>query len=930
MENNEDNKEESESQNIKDTNKGNSYTVIKSSKELNIPLFEENIIGKKTPNYIQRESPLQSVQGINLNFIRDIENDNAHNIISSYIPLTPQIIPKEQRHLNKKYFPSKEDVCKGNPDYSQKVKIPSSSPITRYFNMDNAFNKDFGFTLENPNATNFQETPSNLSNSHSDMFDFSPSIFFNKGTSNEIGKNYEENPIVEQGQEEYKNKNGKDEGDELYSVPVDSGNSDTNYKDDGNIILSRINELRNKKNKDKNKGNNNLKKQKNNINKKTDNKVIKKNVISKEKEENKTKEINKLNEKKEEKNNNSFEKSEDKLKNNQIDLNIFIMNNANANTNKTNEIKVQHIEEDSPAANISPEFTKKIEEYFDYDESPLILNKEVSKDFQDIKDKKIFNDNKNIIDNSNILNNNMDNNDKMRSNINNLPNNNVLGMNNPKNLNYISGMNINCTNLNINNFTNLNQIDQGNNLYKPNQQYFIKNKNNKNNMIYNDNLEKNPIINNIYGMNNYQNNMKNINNYEDNSFNNMKKMNYMEPFNTQYNLSNNINPGYQFIQNNNPQINKNMDFSKKKNYTNPNLNYNPQNNQNNDKRKKIKKLEISFYMNKSLIYLAQNIYILGKDQGACRYIQKLISDNPSETLLIFYDSICDNILDLINDQFGNYLIQKIIIYSNEEQLINILKLIAPKFFEICCNNHGTRALQKFIDYSKTVNVKNYFYFLLKPLITPLLKELKGTFIVQKFADVHREYSNDINQIIVENSPDLATHRHGCCVIQKYLEIRDPIMTPHLLDKLIDNCLLLIVDQFGNYVIQTILLMGIKKYGNKLAEKIAQNVVYYAKHKYSSNVVEKCFDHCDGNYLRNLMYNVQKKENLRELILDEHGNYVVQKVLLLSEPNTQKDMLKIIVPLFEKLKAFPYGERVINKLYTMYPIIADKNYLNDNI
>jgi len=436
---NEDNKEESESQNIKDINKGNSYTVIKSSKELNIPLFEENIIGKKTPNYIQRESPLQSVQGINLNFIRDIENDNAHNIISSYIPLTPQIIPKEQRHLNKKYFPSKEDVCKGNPDYSQKVKIPSSSPITRYFNMDNAFNKDFGFTLENPNATNFQETPSNLSNSHSDMFDFSPSIFFNKGTSNEIGKNYEENPIVEQGQEEYKNKNGKDEGDELYSVPVDSGNSDTNYKDDGNIILSRINELRNKKNKDKNKGNNNLKKQKNNrnkknkdknkgnnnlkkqknnINKKTDNKVIKKNVTPKEKEENKTKEINKLNEKKEEKNNNSFEKSEDKLKNNQIDLNIFIMNNANANTNKTNEIKVQHIEEDSPAANISPEFTKKIEEYFDYDESPLILNKEVSKDFQDIKDKKIFNDNKNIIDNSNILNNNMDNKDKMRSNIN--------------------------------------------------------------------------------------------------------------------------------------------------------------------------------------------------------------------------------------------------------------------------------------------------------------------------------------------------------------------------------------------------------------------------------------------------------------------------------------------------------------------------------
>ena len=52
-----------------------------------------------------------------------------------------------------------------------------------------------------------------------------------------------------------------------------------------------------------------------------------------------------------------------------------------------------------------------------------------------------------------------------------------------------------------------------------------------------------------------------------------------------------------------------------------------------------------------------------------------------------------------------------------------------------------------------------------------------------------------------------------------------------------------------------------------------------------------------------MMNVQKKENLRELILDEHGNYVVQKVLSLSDLNVQRAMLRIIVPLFEKLKYY---------------------------
>ena len=148
------------------------------------------------------------------------------------------------------------------------------------------------------------------------------------------------------------------------------------------------------------------------------------------------------------------------------------------------------------------------------------------------------------------------------------------------------------------------------------------------------------------------------------------------------------------------------------------------------------------------------------------------------------------------------------------------------------------------------------------------------------------------------------------------------MLPGLIDKLIEDSLLLIIDQFGNYVIQTILLIGDKKYGNKLAEKISSNVVFYAKHKYSSNVVEKCFDYCDGINLQILMNNVQKKENLIKLILDEHGNYVVQKVLSLSSSKKQRAMLSIIKTLFDKLKNLPYGERVINRIVTTYPFIKN--------
>jgi hypothetical protein len=312
---------------------------------------------------------------------------------------------------------------------------------------------------------------------------------------------------------------------------------------------------------------------------------------------------------------------------------------------------------------------------------------------------------------------------------------------------------------------------------------------------------------------------------------------------------------------------------------------------------------------------------MAKDQGASRYLQQLLENNPKELIDALFIPLCKNALKLINDPFGNYLIQKLITYFNQEQMLKLLTIISPSFYEISCNSHGTRVLQKMIGLLSSPIIKNYFYELVKPIVTPLLKDLNGTYIVQKFATQNlTEYGLKINAIIIENSSELCTHRHGCCVIQKYLETKDQTMIPALLDKLIEDSLLLIVDQFGNYVIQTILLMGDIKYGNKLAEKISPNIVFYAKHKYSSNVVEKCFDYCNGIYLKNLMNNVQKKENLTKLILDEHGNYVVQKALSLSSPKKQKNMLGTIKTLFDKLKTLPFGERVISRIVTTYPFI----------
>ena len=192
--------------------------------------------------------------------------------------------------------------------------------------------------------------------------------------------------------------------------------------------------------------------------------------------------------------------------------------------------------------------------------------------------------------------------------------------------------------------------------------------------------------------------------------------------------------------------------------------------------------------------------------------------------------------------------------------------------------------------------------------------------------------DSINKIIVDNCSSLATHRHGCCVLQKFLDGPYKKLKNDLIQSLVTNCLVLITDQFGNYVIQTVLLLNNKKTSSEIALKIASNVPYYSKHRYSSNVVEKCFDYCGEEEKRMFVNNLSSPEIFEELILDDHGNYVIQKALHYSEGKIKENMLKNIIPLIPKIKELSFGERLLSKLFATYPqlnVNSMYNFKNPN-
>ena len=340
--------------------------------------------------------------------------------------------------------------------------------------------------------------------------------------------------------------------------------------------------------------------------------------------------------------------------------------------------------------------------------------------------------------------------------------------------------------------------------------------------------------------------------------------------------------------------------------------------------KVIKRINPNIYLNESLEYLAFNILPLSQDQAGCRFLQEKIENDPKNTVKIFFNNLINNIITIMKDPFGNYLVQKLYPYLSQEDINIILEKISNDIFDLGSNMHATRCIQNIINHLSNKDLVNKFLNLIKPHIISLLKDMHGVHIVNKFIYLHPECAYDINKIIVENCSLLATHKHGCFFLQKILEGPDKPLKSELIKNLIDNCFVLIIDQFGNYVIQSILHLKNYKYCSDIALIISENAHYYSKHKYSCNVIEKCFDFCGKKERNILLEKLSKPEVISELIVDEHGNYVIQKALHYADNDKKEEILKIISSLIPKIRSTPFGDNLLNKLFYDYPKLNELN------
>ncbi len=110
---------------------------------------------------------------------------------------------------------------------------------------------------------------------------------------------------------------------------------------------------------------------------------------------------------------------------------------------------------------------------------------------------------------------------------------------------------------------------------------------------------------------------------------------------------------------------------------------------------------------------------------------------------------------------------------------------------VALNTHGTRAVQKLIETLSSREQRAIAIEALRGGVVSLIKDLNGNHVVQRCLQrLGPEDSQFIYDAAIAHCVEVATHRHGCCVLQRCIDFATPGQKTALVAEVAKNALVL--------------------------------------------------------------------------------------------------------------------------------------------
>lgn len=330
----------------------------------------------------------------------------------------------------------------------------------------------------------------------------------------------------------------------------------------------------------------------------------------------------------------------------------------------------------------------------------------------------------------------------------------------------------------------------------------------------------------------------------------------------------------------------------------------------------------------------QNILSLLKDQTGSRLVQEKLDAKKDDIgfLRKFYSTISTSLVKVINDNFGNYAMQKLIeILINQRQAQFITEFflkIKDDLFNISVDNFGSRFFQKFL--TKLINGSSYSH-IETPELNDIIKQLiqkhlfglcydkNGNHVFQKILMIYPKDKNDfIFEELNKYAIDISKLQQNVVILQTVFKFAEKTQEDQLVNTILSVIDQLINDEYGNFLISYIVEHLVEDdYIKKVYEYISSNMMMLSQKKYSSNVIDKFIETPNNPYSLPLVNYINDNKLAKDMIVNEYGNYVIQKALKISDGKLFMSLIQQIEPMLESLMQLNIGRKIYYSLIQNY-------------
>ncbi|XP_028772080.1 pumilio homolog 5 [Neltuma alba] len=312
--------------------------------------------------------------------------------------------------------------------------------------------------------------------------------------------------------------------------------------------------------------------------------------------------------------------------------------------------------------------------------------------------------------------------------------------------------------------------------------------------------------------------------------------------------------------------------------------------------------------------IAGRIVELSMDQHGSRFIQLKLENSSAEEKASVFEEILPHFSKLMTDVFGNYVIQKFFEHGSADQQKNLADKLSGQILPLSLHMYGCRVIQKALEVIE-LDQKILLVQELDGHVMRCVHDQNGNHVIQKCIEcMPVDKIHFITSAFQGQVPALSTHPYGCRVIQRILEhCSDEQYIQFIVNEILESAFVLAQDQYGNYVTQHVLKRGKNERG-QIVSKLAGKIVQLSQHKYASNVVEKCLEHGDATEREALISEIigqpGEDHNLLTMMKDQFANYVIQKLLDISNDRHREMLLNHIGDHLDALKKYTYGKHIV--------------------